>query len=113
MPSPLQEAVISAVSRGITEATIDLPGSVKNRLRATTGEDWNGFEGEYAASEKRADLAIKFTPPNGLTRIGLVVEVGGYTRGVCLSARGDSGVSQILAEWASKKITKITSRIND
>jgi hypothetical protein len=76
MPSPLHEVVISTISRGIAEATVGLPSSVKDQLQVTTGEDWNGFGGKYAASEKRADLAIRFIPPTGATKLGFVVEVG-------------------------------------
>jgi len=76
MPSPVHESIISLFSGHFHSAKQALPLATRYGINLTTGQDYNGFEGEYEGSEKRPDLAIEQLDASGEFTVKWVLEAG-------------------------------------
>lgn len=74
MPSPVHESAIDIINSGFIVAREGLPP--ESDFGISTGEEFLGFEGQYAGSLKVPDLAVEFTDAALGSRPKFIVEVG-------------------------------------
>jgi hypothetical protein len=72
MTTPVHGSMLPCFTMAIAVAEADLPFA--ERCFCVTGEEMNGFDGEYFTSNKNPDLAVQVRNDSGTLETKLVVK---------------------------------------
>jgi hypothetical protein len=73
MPTPVHESILFGFTSAIAEAQLNLPRLA--RLLCVTGQEMNGFEGQYSGSAKIPDLGVQIINADGQFETKMVIEI--------------------------------------
>jgi hypothetical protein len=74
MPTPIHETIQFGFMKAIAKAEADLP--LPAQCFCVTGQEMNGFGGQYLGTVKTADLAVQITDADDEMETKMVVEIG-------------------------------------